>query len=199
MSDLQTVVDYVLGTGLDQDYTSGEMVMFRCHNGLSVTVRTSGTEPKLKYYSELVCDADTDRMIKRNTTLLLAQQGKLPLFAFEEAIGYMCNHRVPDKDGVSAAVQVASLASHLYSSGSSLLKQLNTLYSQYGYHVTHNAYFICHESSVMQNIFRRIRNYHGHGQYPKKVGSCEITYIRDFTAGVKIPETVVGEQHLSKY
>ncbi|XP_028162865.1 LOW QUALITY PROTEIN: uncharacterized protein LOC114354594 [Ostrinia furnacalis] len=40
-----------------------------------------------------------------NTTLLLAQQGKLPLFAFEEAIGYMCNHRVPDKDGVSAAVQ----------------------------------------------------------------------------------------------
>ncbi|XP_063822807.1 phosphopentomutase [Ostrinia nubilalis] len=132
-----------------------------------------------------------------NTTLLLAQQGKLPLFAFEEAIGYMCNHRVPDKDGVSAAVQVASLASHLYSSGSSLLKQLNTLYSQYGYHVTHNAYFICHESSVMQNIFRRIRNYHGHGQYPKKVGSCEITYIRDFTAGVKIPETVVGEQHLN--
>ena len=42
-----------------------------------------------------------------NTTLLLLQEGKIPLFAYEEAIGYMCHHRVPDKDGVSAAVQVS--------------------------------------------------------------------------------------------
>ncbi|KAJ8721282.1 hypothetical protein PYW07_002057 [Mythimna separata] len=133
-----------------------------------------------------------------NTTLLLAQQNKVPLFAFEEAIGYMCDHRVPEKDGVSAAVQVASLASHLYLAGSSVLKQLHALYAEYGYHVTHNYYYICHEPATIQKIFRRIRNYTGPGEYPKKVGSCEIVFINDFTAGVKIPENVNnGEAHLN--
>ncbi|KPI92940.1 Glucose 1,6-bisphosphate synthase [Papilio xuthus] len=51
----------VIGTGLDQEYRSGEMIAFRCDSGLSVTVRTSGTEPKLKYYTELVCTAPTQR------------------------------------------------------------------------------------------------------------------------------------------
>ncbi|XP_069356227.1 phosphopentomutase [Maniola hyperantus] len=132
-----------------------------------------------------------------NTTLLLLQQGKIPLFAFEEAIGYMCSPRVPDKDGVSAAVQVASLASNLYSKGSSLVAQLQALYVEYGYHVSHNSYFIVHETSLIQKIFSRIRNYHGPGVYPKTVGSCEVTFINDFTAGVRIPEEVNGEKHLS--
>ncbi|XP_060803872.1 phosphopentomutase [Amyelois transitella] len=132
-----------------------------------------------------------------NTSLLLLQQDKLPLFAFEEAIGYMCSARLPDKDGVSAAVQVASLASHLYSKGSSLLDQLDDLYRQYGYHVTHNAYYICHDPPTIQKIFRRFRNYDGVGQYPKKVGSCNISYINDFTTGVKVPENVDRETHLN--
>lgn len=132
-----------------------------------------------------------------NTTLLLAQQNKMPLFAFEEAIGYMCDHRVPEKDGVSAAVQVASLASHLYLSGSSIVNQLQSLYAQYGYHVTYNKYYICHEPATIQKIFRRIRNYTGPGQYPKKVGDCEIVFLNDFVAGVKIPEKANGEGHLN--
>lgn len=132
-----------------------------------------------------------------NTTLLLAQQNKVPLFAFEEALGYMCDHRVPEKDGVSAAVQVGSLASHLSRAGSSLLRQLQALYAQYGYHVTHNAYYLCHEPNTIQKIFRRIRNYSCQGQYPKKVGSCEIVYINDFTAGFKWPENINGEAHLN--
>ncbi|KPI92939.1 Phosphoglucomutase-2 [Papilio xuthus] len=98
-----------------------------------------------------------------NTTLVLSQQDKKTLFAFEEAIGYMCGSRVPDKDGVSAAVQVASLASELYSSGSSLSEQLQGLYAQFGYHVSQNGYYICHDPATIQKIFRRIRNYHGSG------------------------------------
>ncbi|KAL4710591.1 hypothetical protein ACJJTC_003227 [Scirpophaga incertulas] len=133
-----------------------------------------------------------------NATLLLVQQGKLPLFAFEEAIGYMCNHRVPDKDGVTAAVQVASLASHLYSQNSSLVEQLESLYAQYGYHVTHNSYYICHEPATIQKIFRHIRNYHGPGQYPKKVGPCEVVYLNDLAAGIRVPEERVnGDGHLN--
>ncbi|CAH2076982.1 unnamed protein product, partial [Iphiclides podalirius] len=132
-----------------------------------------------------------------NTTLLLSQQDKKTLFAFEEAIGYMCGARVPDKDGVSAAVQVASLASHLHSKGLSLNGQLQALYREFGYHVSHNGYYVCHEPATIQRIFRRIRNYHGSGVYPKKVGSCEIVHLNDFTEGVKIPEKANGEAHLT--
>ncbi|XP_039751581.1 phosphoglucomutase-2 [Pararge aegeria] len=131
-----------------------------------------------------------------NTTLLLLQQDKIPLFAFEEAIGYMCSPRVPDKDGVSAAVQVASLASNLYSKGSSLVDQLQALYVEYGFHVSHNAYFLIREPTVVQKIFSRIRNFHGPGLYPKNVGTCEVTFLNDFSSGVRLPEEVNGEGHL---
>ncbi|XP_061729731.1 phosphopentomutase isoform X1 [Cydia pomonella] len=132
-----------------------------------------------------------------NTALLLMQQGKNPLFAFEEAIGYMCSPRVPDKDGISAAVHVASLASHLYSSGSSLGEQLQALYREYGYHVCLNGYFICHDQAAIHDIFARIRNYHGPAMYPQKVGSCEIVSVNDFAAGVKIPEESTDNRHLT--
>ncbi|CAH2232672.1 jg5297 [Pararge aegeria aegeria] len=121
---------------------------------------------------------------------------KIPLFAFEEAIGYMCSPRVPDKDGVSAAVQVASLASNLYSKGSSLVDQLQALYVEYGFHVSHNAYFLIREPTVVQKIFSRIRNFHGPGLYPKNVGTCEVTFLNDFSSGVRLPEEVNGEGHL---
>ncbi|XP_072938720.1 phosphopentomutase [Epargyreus clarus] len=132
-----------------------------------------------------------------NATLLLEEEGKRVLFAFEEAIGYMCNSRVPDKDGVTAAVQVASLASSLYTSGSSLQEQLQALYREYGYHVSKNGYYIINDPTVVSKIFSRIRNFHGPSVYPKKVGSCEIVFMNDFNAGVRIPETTNGEGHLN--
>ncbi|KAI8422777.1 hypothetical protein MSG28_006522 [Choristoneura fumiferana] len=132
-----------------------------------------------------------------NTALLLIQQGKRPLFAFEEAIGYMCSPRVPDKDGVSAAVHVATLASHLHSSGSSLSAQLQALYREYGYHVCRNGYYVCYDQATIHAIFQRIRNYGGPGKYPKKIGSCEIISVNDFAAGIKIPEENNDDRHLN--
>lgn len=41
------------GTGLDRPLSSGQMLTFSFENGLVATIRTSGTEPKLKYYTEL--------------------------------------------------------------------------------------------------------------------------------------------------
>lgn len=32
---------------------SSQMITFEFNNGLVITIRTSGTEPKIKYYSEL--------------------------------------------------------------------------------------------------------------------------------------------------
>ena len=38
--------------------TSSQMITFTFENSCVVTLRTSGTEPKIKYYSEFVADPD---------------------------------------------------------------------------------------------------------------------------------------------
>lgn len=115
-----------------------------------------------------------------NKTHLLNEKGKYPIFAFEEAIGYMCSPRVPDKDGVSAAIQVASMASYLRESENrNLAQQMDWLYNKYGYHVSENSYYICHDPEIIKAIFHRIRNYQGPNIYPNKIGECEIVSVQD--------------------
>ena len=65
-------------------------------------------------------------MGNRAEELLL--QGKTVLFAFEEAIGFMCGTAVLDKDGVSAALEMAQLATMLARRGRSLAQQLQNIY-----------------------------------------------------------------------
>lgn len=38
---------------------SSQMITFNFDNGLIATLRTSGTEPKIKYYAELCSDPDS--------------------------------------------------------------------------------------------------------------------------------------------
>ncbi|KAB1282800.1 Phosphoglucomutase-2 [Camelus dromedarius] len=96
-----------------------------------------------------------------NRAKQLIDQGKNVLFAFEEAIGYMCCPFVLDKDGVSAAVITA----------------------EYGYHITKASYFICHDQGTVKKLFENLRNYDGKNNYPKTCGKFEISGIRDLTTG----------------
>lgn len=66
-----------------------------------------------------------------NRTCELMAEGKSVIFAFEEAIGFMCGSSVLDKDGVSAAVHVAEMAKYLKQNGKTLTDQLNEIYDQY--------------------------------------------------------------------
>jgi len=50
-----------------------------------------------------------------NKALELQGLGRTVLFAFEQPIGYMFSLNVPDKDGINAACQVATMASFLRS------------------------------------------------------------------------------------
>uniref|UniRef100_A0A8C2NUA9 Phosphoglucomutase 2 n=1 Tax=Capra hircus TaxID=9925 RepID=A0A8C2NUA9_CAPHI len=100
-----------------------------------------------------------------NRAKQLIDQGKNVLFAFEEAIGYMCCPFVLDKDGVSAAVITAELASFLATKNLSLSQQLKAIYVEYGYHIT------------------RASNYDGKSNYPKTCGRFEISHVRDLTTG----------------
>ncbi|XP_054996655.1 phosphopentomutase [Sorex araneus] len=118
-----------------------------------------------------------------NRAKQLMDQGKNVLFAFEEAIGYMCCPFVLDKDGVSAAVISAELASFLATRNLSLSQQLKAIYVEYGYHITKASYFICHDQSIIKKLFENLRNYDGKNNYPKTCGKFKISGIRDLTTG----------------
>ncbi|XP_040003225.1 phosphoglucomutase-2 [Xiphias gladius] len=114
----------------------------------------------------------------------LLDQGKTVLFAFEEAIGYMCSPSVLDKDGVSAAAIAGEMISFLATKNTSLSQQLTTVYEEYGYHISKNSYFICHDQSVIRSLFERLRNHGGQkDSYPTKCGPFSISAVRDLTTG----------------
>uniref|UniRef100_A0A9J7YZZ9 Phosphoglucomutase 2 n=1 Tax=Cyprinus carpio carpio TaxID=630221 RepID=A0A9J7YZZ9_CYPCA len=145
----------------------------------------------------------------------LLDQGKTVLFAFEEAIGYMCSPAVLDKDGVSAAAIAGEFVSYLASKNRTLSHQLRSIYEEYvsqniaidisniyvlylvvdhyfhivslffryGYHISKNSYFICHDQDTIKRLFERLRNYDGKNSYPKECGGFAITAVRDLTTG----------------
>ena len=57
-------------------------------------------------------------------------------FGYEEALGYAIDPRVPDKDGLSAAVAVARLAHELLGTGRTLLDLLDDIARAHGVYVT---------------------------------------------------------------
>ncbi|XP_044731684.1 phosphoglucomutase-2 [Chrysoperla carnea] len=120
-----------------------------------------------------------------NKTHELENNGKQVIFAFEEAIGFMFGTAVKDKDGVSAAVHLATLAAFLHKHGLTLVQQLDEIYKEYGYHISENSYFICHDGAVIEKIFNRLRNFNGDGSYPESIknGKYKIKNVRDLTTG----------------
>ncbi|KAL6110055.1 pgm2 [Pungitius sinensis] len=114
----------------------------------------------------------------------LLDQGKTVLFAFEEAIGYMCSPSVLDKDGVSAAAIAGEMISYLAMKSSTLSQQVTSIYEEYGYHISKNSYFICHDQQVIRSLFERLRSYGGRGNsYPTECGRFSISAVRDLTTG----------------
>lgn len=109
----------------------------------------------------------------------------VPIFAFEEAIGFMYKTMVLDKDGVSAAAHMATMCAYLYNQNSSLHEQLENIYKTYGHHVSCNSYFLCYDKLKINAIFERIRNFNGPDSYPSAIcdNKYEIVSIRDLTTG----------------
>jgi phosphoglucomutase/phosphopentomutase len=120
-----------------------------------------------------------------NKSYELLKQGKKVIFAYEEAIGYCCGTAVLDKDGISAAFQVATLTSFLHFQKKTLSEKLEEIYNEYGYHVSRNSYFICHDGEKIKRIFERIRNISGPNTYPSGIlgAKYKINTVRDLTTG----------------
>ncbi|GFX61576.1 phosphoglucomutase-2 [Trichonephila clavipes] len=114
-------------------------------------------------------------------------QGMRFIFAFEEAIGYMCGSTVLDKDGIRAALQMTQMAVFIYSHGGILCDLLRDTYLKYGYHVSCNSYFICHDPAAITSMFDKLRNFNGvPNEYPKFLEGdtpFPIVGVRDLTTG----------------
>lgn len=120
-----------------------------------------------------------------NKALSLTQEGYKVIFCFEEAIGYMCNINVLDKDGIGALANFACLATSVYSKNKQLVDQLAEIYDKYGLHISWNSYYFCYDKPKIEAIFDRIRNIKGPKQYPTGIlnDKYKITSIRDLTIG----------------
>ncbi|XP_050305471.1 phosphopentomutase [Anthonomus grandis grandis] len=120
-----------------------------------------------------------------NKCLQLEREGFKVIFCFEEAIGYMCNDIILDKDGISALANFICLSSFVYGNNKQLCDQLDEIYDKYGFHLSLNSYYFCHEPKVINQIFERIRNLNGPKKYPTGIlnEKFKITAVRDLTTG----------------
>ncbi|XP_063702297.1 phosphopentomutase [Culicoides brevitarsis] len=119
-----------------------------------------------------------------NRAIELIKEGKTVLFAFEEAIGFMFSSTVLDKDGVSAAAHLATMASYLKQKfNRNLSEQLDEIYKNYGFHCTKTSYYFCYDPNITFKMFQRIRNIKNDGKYPESVsnGKYKIAEIHDIT------------------
>eukprot|EP00057_Strongylocentrotus_purpuratus_P014529 XP_011669003.1 PREDICTED: glucose 1,6-bisphosphate synthase [Strongylocentrotus purpuratus] len=117
-----------------------------------------------------------------NKAVDLIKEGKNVVFAFEEAIGFMCGTMVMDKDGISAGAMACEMAAYLNSINLTCTEKLDEIYEKYGYHVSKNSYYICLQPATMQAMFERIRTLN-QGSYPDSIGGSKVTSVRDLTTG----------------
>ncbi|XP_062132045.1 glucose 1,6-bisphosphate synthase [Drosophila sulfurigaster albostrigata] len=124
-----------------------------------------------------------------NKAIELQGLGRTVLFAFEQPIGYMFSTMVADKDGINAACQVATMASHLRTTRSvTLIEKLREIYDTYGFHATISNGLTYDSHTKMTNMFNKLRSYEDNmpGTYPKCIlnGEFEVKYVRDLTTGL---------------
>jgi phosphomannomutase len=86
--------------------------------------------------------------------------GRVPrlIFGYEEALGYCVDwNRVRDKDGLSAALIVADIASALAASGYTLEDQLDRLMQRYGYYSTGQIAIRVSDPDLIADLMERLR------------------------------------------
>jgi phosphomannomutase len=85
---------------------------------------------------------------------------KIPnlIFGYEEAIGFCVDsHTVNDKDGISAALLLAQIATDLKSEGKTLIDLLDEIWKTYGFHATEQISIRVTDIAVISIIMNKLR------------------------------------------
>ncbi|MFE2374920.1 phospho-sugar mutase [Streptomyces sp. NPDC059398] len=114
-------------------------------------------------------------------------------YGYEEALGYCVDpDGVRDKDGITAALLVAELASVLKAEGRTLLDLLDELAVRHGLHATDQLSVRVEDLSVIADAMRRLRE-----QPPAELAGLKVTSAEDLSAGTEhLPPTDGLRYHL---
>ncbi|MBW2542127.1 MAG: phospho-sugar mutase [Deltaproteobacteria bacterium] len=120
----------------------------------------------------------------QNRALELEREGYTYIFGYEEALGYAASALVRDKDGISAALRLADLASRLKAEGKTLLDARDALWRKHGF-------FADRQVSVrfegpgaqlkMRDIVERVR-----ANPPKRIAGIRVVRISEPDATVLV-------------
>ena len=86
---------------------------------------------------------------------------KIPdlIFGYEEAIGFCVDSQtVNDKDGISAALLMAQIATDLSVEGKTLLDLLDEIWKTYGFHATEQISIRVNDHSTISSLMKKLRN-----------------------------------------
>ena len=96
-------------------------------------------------------------------------------FAYEEAIGYSVDSAtVADKDGISAAIALAQLASELASNGLTIQDRLNEIWGIIGFHATEQISIRVGNIKLVSKVLEKLRI-----APPKEIAGFPVTKIDD--------------------
>ncbi len=122
------------------------------------------------------------KWIARAADGLQPRPGQLPwrfVFGYEEALGFACNNRVRDKDGISAAVHFTMMCRWLaYEHGRTPIERLAELMDEFGLHRTDQISIQLSGQSASE-FMEAIRT-----TLPKHFGEVEVAQITDYQDGI---------------
>ena len=99
-------------------------------------------------------------------------------FGYEEALGYAVDAKtVNDKDGISAAITLAQIATDLAADGKTLLDLLDEIWARHGFHATEQISIRLSDLSKVGVILGGLRN-----NPPKNIAGRAVTSIDDLAA-----------------
>jgi phosphomannomutase len=104
-------------------------------------------------------------------------------FAYEEALGFAVDWNVSDKDGMSAALALATLTNDLAQRGSSLLERLDEIETLYGVHATTQLSIRAEGPDGLAQLRQKVTDLTDHP--PQDLGGLRITEASDLALGFR--------------
>ena len=99
-------------------------------------------------------------------------------YGYEEAIGYAVDPKtVNDKDGISAAIYLAQIASDLKAQGQTLLDLLDEVWARHGFHGTEQISIRVTEMAKISQLLTRLRQ-----NPPSEIVGYKVHAIDDLAA-----------------
>lgn len=108
------------------------------------------------------------------------------IYGYEEALGYcVAPHVARDKDGISAALVILSLAAALKAEGRTLTDLLEDVYRRHGWHATGQLAVRVEDLSIIANAMERLRT-----TPPVTLAGVQVTSVDDLANGYRgLPPT----------